>query len=141
MELNFDREKQSEHILYYILTEKKIYSGLQDLLDFMLKVIVRSYNECVIEGMCNVLQNHDSVYRPLSHETAKAECFIAKNCPPAVMAKSLLTAALDKHFEKIGYWNFHSKAQYLGKLRSDFESTVIKRKVKEAALKSLPCYM
>ena len=107
----------------------------------MLKVIIRSYNECIIEGMCNILQNHDNTYRPLSHETAKAEAFIAKNCPPTVMAKSLLTAALDKHFAKMGTWHFFSKAQYMGKSRTDIESSVIKRKIKEDALKSLPCYM
>ena len=78
MELHQDKIIQSEQILHHVLTQKKLYSGLEDLLEFMLKVIVRSYNECIIEGMCNVLQNHDNIYRPLSHETAKAEAFIAK---------------------------------------------------------------
>ena len=61
------------------------YSGLGDLIEFMLKVTERSYNECIIEGMCNILQNHDSIYRTLSHEIAKAEAFIAKNCSPTVI--------------------------------------------------------
>ena len=82
MKLHQDKIIQSEQILYHILTEKKLYCGLADLIEFMIKVIIRSYNECIIEGMCNILQNHDSTYRPLSHETAKAEAFIAKNCPP-----------------------------------------------------------
>ena len=76
------------------------YSGLGDLIEFMLKVTERSYNhynECIIEGMCNILQNHDSIYRTLSHEIAKAEAFIVKNCPPTVMEKFILTAALDKN--------------------------------------------
>ena len=54
------------------------------------------------------------------------------------MAKPLLTAALNKHFAKKGTWHFFSNTQYLGKYRTDIESSEIKRKMKEDALKSLP---
>ena len=84
----------------------KIYPfmRLPNLIQFLIGIITRSYNECIGESMCKVVSQHNAVGRPLHEATLKQEVFISHNGPPPWAANEILQQSLNSHF---GGTNWH----------------------------------
>lgn len=87
-----------EELWYTILTTESLYEGLLDLTQFALKIMTRSYNECIVEVMCKALTLHNQNDRPLNHDTLNQEVFVSNNGPVPWLADELLTDTLNCHF-------------------------------------------
>uniref|UniRef100_H2XZP5 Uncharacterized protein n=1 Tax=Ciona intestinalis TaxID=7719 RepID=H2XZP5_CIOIN len=83
-----------------------IYDHLEDLLSFVLPLLIRACNECIIKSFCSTYTLHDRRYRPLADKTLDDELFVALTGPPTTQAKQLLTKALNSLFSGMGPWNF-----------------------------------
>ena len=98
-----------EKVWYTILTTESLYDDLLELTQFALKIMTRSYNECIVEVMCKALTLHNRNDRPLHHDTLNREVFVSNNGPVPWLADELLTNALNCHFGG-SKWHFCSSS-------------------------------
>lgn len=103
-------------IWYEILTNKDINTGLKELMDFCLRILVRDQNEGSVETVIGDIQYTDSKSRPrLKHETVFQQEFLKRNDPHPLLSKNFRFKALDMMFPE--GWHF-LVGDRLGKLQS-----------------------
>ena len=105
--------------LHLFLKKEEFYNGIQNFLHFLLRCVIKTHAETVVESMGNLIEMHCEKRRGLGIEDVGKETFIDWNGPPVHQCDSLGIKAMNRIF-KGSSWRFVTVA-------NKADSTVTKR--------------
>ena len=90
-----------------IFKTPRLYKDIPEALHLALTGLSRTHCEAVVEGMGSILGLHSQNRTRLDPKTVEAETIVRWQGPhPSEIAKPLIQAALDNHFNAIDNWHF-----------------------------------
>ena len=113
----YPREPIPIKFLHLFYKKEELYTGIQNFLHFMLRCIIKTHAETVVESMGNLVEMHCEKRRGLGIEDVGKETFINWNGPPIHLSDNLGTKTLNRIF-KGTKWHFTTVAN-----KSDSEVT------------------
>ena len=91
--------------LHLFLKREELYSNIQNFLHFLLRCVMKTHAETVVESMGNLVEMHCEKRRGLGIEDVGKETFIDWNGPPVHQSDSLGIKTLNRLF-KGTKWHF-----------------------------------
>ena len=97
-------------VWYKICTETRYYTGIEEVIDYAFRFLLRDSNECTVEsaiGDIDYVKVGKGTRRTrLTYENHHNQMFIRKNGPSPMVSESLRIQALQYVFQDQQSWNF-----------------------------------
>ena len=116
---------------YKICTEERHYRGLEEVIDYAFRFLLRDCNECTVESTIGdidyVKGGKGSRRTRLTYTNHHEQMFIRKNGPPALLSADLRKQALDRVFREQDCWNF-----LVSRKLASMQSALVAHRLKKA---------
>ena len=97
-------------VLYQICTTEEHYSGLQEIIQYAFRFLLRDCNECTVEsaiGDIDYVKGGKGTRRStLTYANHQEQMLLRKNGPHTLFSADLRKEALDHYFQNKDQWNF-----------------------------------
>lgn len=126
-------------IWYTICSKENHFRGLQAIIDYAMRFLIRDFNECSVESLIGDVEfvkgGKGSRRTRLHYETLHEQMFIRKNGPHPLLSVQLRKEALDRVFEKTKKWKFIISHNF-----SNMPSKVFASRLQNAKLADNCCF-